>query len=143
MQVVLFVELVACSWENIEAIVKTLLIISCGTHIPLFASLLGRVHLQIAHLKEKSTFFCWGKPPLNTAFSQKVLIFQINGLWICDMYNIIDNRSKIFETCDNPFKVLNNQVKLQNSDPAALQYFMQRMQNLYQPRTHLYLNGLT
>ena len=40
------------------------------------------------------------------AFSQKVLIFQINGLWICDMYNIIDNISKIFETCDNPFKKL-------------------------------------
>ena len=28
-------------------------------------------------------------------FSQKALIFQINGLWIRDMYNIIGNISKI------------------------------------------------
>ena len=46
------------------------------------------------------------------AFSQKVLIFQINGLWICDMYNIIDNISKIFETWYNPFKLREPKLNL-------------------------------
>ena len=39
------------------------------------------------------------------AFSQKVLIFQTNGLRIHDMFNITENISKVFVTWYNPFKV--------------------------------------
>ena len=37
------------------------------------------------------------------AFSQKLLIFQRNGLCIQDLFNITENISKVFVTWDNPF----------------------------------------
>ena len=40
------------------------------------------------------------------AFSQKLLIFQRNGLCIQDLFNITENISKVFVTCDNPFKAV-------------------------------------
>ena len=37
------------------------------------------------------------------AFSQKVLIFQRNGLCIQYSFNITEKISEVFVTCDNPF----------------------------------------